>query len=159
MTFLPHRLHLSGSTDHRMVIHVIAVTVIVDKKSCYNIYALLDLLDYGICISDSKSPNFLLSIFLAFIVDVQKCFAAFKHSRNLLKGSILAIDGTQRPNKFPFWHAVQRHFTLFLSNRNVIVKHLILRIIVKGDRVVSFNVLIKIDNAVHAFFIGKWNVV
>ena len=68
--FLSYLLHLRRSANHCMVIHVIGVAIILDEKPCHNIRTLPDLFNNDICISDSKFPNFLLSILLAFIADV-----------------------------------------------------------------------------------------
>ena len=142
-----------------MIIYCFRINVIINEQPCHGICTLLDLLNDGICISDCKSPDFPPGVFLVFIADVQKCFAAAQHSRDLLKPSILPIAGTQRPKNVLLRHAVQRHPPPLLPNRDVIGEHLILCVIVKGNGVLTDGVLLKIKNAVHAFFAGQRNAV
>ena len=159
MVFLSDRLHLRCGADHRMIIDCFRINVIINEKPCHIILALLDLLNDGVCVSDCKSPDFLPGIFLIFIADIQKCFVTVQHSRNLQKPSVLPIAGAQRPKNVLLRNAVQRHFAPVLPNRDIIGEHLILCVIVKEDCVLTIGVLIKIKNAVHAFFASKWNTV
>ena len=47
------------------------------------------------------------------------------------------------------------NLTLALPHRNIIGEYLILCVIVKGDSVVSLDILTKISNAVYTFFVGE----
>lgn len=89
MTFLHDCFHLSRGANHCMVIYGIRIHVILNEKPCHDIRTSLDLFNYGICIPDGKSMDFLPGMLFVFITDVQKRFVTAQHGGDGLKVSLL----------------------------------------------------------------------